>query len=493
MSDAAPIPSPTPDAPSRTSAAVSLLRRALPSLRSDAPIERAFLPAALEIVETPASPTLRLTAGLIASAIVAALLWSWFGEVDMIAAAPGKVVPAGRTKQVQAFESGAVRKILVDDGDRVAEGQALVLLDPTIATADRDRFRDQLMRARLDVARLAGLLAETPAGEDPFAGVEASPEAIAEARGRMAADRAGRDAKLAAADREIAAKRSDRASLAAEIAKIDATLPMSREREQIRRDSFERSVGSKLEYLNAVQGRVELESQRAVTVEKLAASDAAIQAITADRARVAAEIERDWRGDLQRASRDRAEATSELAKAERRTGLTSVVSPIEGVVQDLSVHTEGGVVQAGQQLLRVVPAGGRLLIEVVVENKDVGFVRAGQEAEIKVDAFPFTRYGFLKGRVATVARDAAPDPESQQAHAGGSPLAGAPGELRRSQGLVYVARITVDAPHLDVDGNRTPVEPGMSVTAEIKTGKRRILDFLLSPIAQRTHDALRER
>lgn len=499
MSDPASLPPPAaaPKADTAAPPAPKADTAAPPPGRADrraAAIERAFLPAALEIVETPASPTLRLTAGLISAAIVAAFLWSWFGEVDMIAAAPGKVVPAGRTKQVQAFEGGVVRKILVDDGDRVGEGQALILLDPTIAGADRDRFRDQLMRARLDVARLGTLLAATAPGEDdPFAGLEATAEAIAEARGRLAADRTGRDAKLAAADREIAAKRSDRASLAAELAKIDATLPMVREREQIRRESFERAVGSKLEHLNAVQGRVELESQRAVTVEKVAAADAAIQAITADRARIAAEIERDWRGELQRASRDRAEAASELAKAERRTGLTSVVSPIEGIVQDLTVHTEGGVVQAGQQLLRVVPAGGRLTIEVVVENKDVGFVRAGQEAEIKVDAFPFTRYGFLHGRVATVARDAAPDPETQGAHAGASPLSGAPGELRRSQGLVYVARIAVEAPHLDVDGNRTPVEPGMSVTAEIKTGKRRILDFLLSPIAQRTHEAMRER
>ena len=464
------------------------------AVRRPVGVERAFLPAALEIVETPASPTLRVTAAAIAATLVAGLAWSWFGEVDMIAAAPGKVVPAGRTKQVQAFESGVVRRILVDDGDRVAEGQELILLDPTIAGADRDRFRDQLMRARLDVARLTALLAEAGAGTDPFAEVEATPEAVAEARGRMAADRTGRDAKLAASDREIAAKRSDRAGLVAEVAKIDATLPMVREREKIRRESFERNVGSRLEYLNAVQGRVELESQRAVAEEKVAASEAAIQAIIADRARIAAEIERDWRGELQRASRDRAEAASELAKAERRTGLTSVTSPIAGIVQDLGVHTEGGVVQAGQQLLRVVPAEGAMVIEAVIENKDAGFVRNGQEAEIKVDAFPFTRYGFLQGRVVSVARDAAPDPETQQqAHVGTSPLGGAPGELRRAQGLVYVARLAIADPALMVDGRKTPIDPGMSVTAEIKTGKRRILDFILSPIAQRAHEAMRER
>lgn len=468
--------------------------RTAAATRKAVAIERAFLPAAIEIVETPASPTLRATAAVICLILLAGLAWATIGQVDMIASVPGKIVPAGRTKQVQAFEGGVVRKILVDDGDTVKEGQELILLDATIATADRDRFRDQAMRARLDVARLTALLADTPAAQDPFSGVEASDGATAEARGRLTADRAGRDAKLAAADREIAAKRSDRAGVAAELARIDATLPMVVEREQIRRASFERSVGSKLEHLNAVQARVDMESQRAVLVEKVAAADAAIQSLVADRARIAAEIERDWRGELQRASRDRAEAVSELAKAERRTGLTSVTSPIDGIVQDLAVHTEGGVVQSGQQLLRVVPAHGRLMIEAVIENKDSGFVRAGQEAEIKVDAFPFTRYGFLHGRVASVARDAAPDPETQQqAHFGTTPLGGAPNELRRSQGLVYVARIDIDDPSLMLDGKATMVDPGMSVTAEIKTGRRRIIDYLLSPIAQRTHEAMRER
>lgn len=270
------------------------------------------------------------------------------------------------------------------------------------------------MRARLDVARLTALLDPAAAGADPFADVEATPEAIAEARGRLAADRAGTEAKLAGADREIAAKRSERAGLEAELAKIDATLPMVAERAQIRRESFERNVGSKLEFLAADQARVELESQRKVTVERAAAGDAALQALIAEKARVIAEIERDRRGEFQRAARERAEAQSELAKAERRTGLTEIVSPVEGIVQDLAVHTEGGVVQAGQQLLRVVPSGGDVMIEVVVENKDVGFVRAGQEAEVKVEAFSFTRYGFLHGRVAQVARDSAPDPEAQQ-------------------------------------------------------------------------------
>ncbi|WNJ88634.1 HlyD family type I secretion periplasmic adaptor subunit [Bosea sp. 685] len=460
--------------------------------------ERAFLPAALEIVETPASPTARLTAMTICLFLTIVAIWAWFSHVDIIAMVPGKVVPAGRTKQVQAFEEGIVRKILVDDGDTVSIGQKLILLDPTMDIADRDRSRNLLTTAMLDQVRLTALLESLlPSNQetaDPFNGMDASDDVIAEARGRLAADRAGRVARLVEADHQIAEKRSERTGLVAGIAKIDATLPLVSARASIRRESLERQVGNRIEYLNAAQQQIELENDRLVAVDKLHSTDAGIQALLANREKIAAETERDWRSDLQKARHDRAEALAQLAKAERRTGLTTVTAPVDGIVQDLSVHTEGGVVQASQQLLHVVPTSGGVVIEAVIENKDAGFVRAGQEAEIKVEAFPFTRYGLVHGRVAAVARDAAPDPEiDQKARFGTSPLGGAPNELRRSGGLVYVARIEMDDPSLTIDGVKTRLEPGMAITAEIKTGRRRVLDYILSPVARRAHEALTER
>ncbi len=457
-------------------------------------VERAFLPAALEIVETPASPSIRLTGFVICAFLVAAATWGSFGQVDLIATAPGKVVPVGRTKEVQAFEAGSVHKILVDDGAEVKAGQTLILLDPTLATADRDRYRDQLMRADLDVARLTALITPPVAGADPFAGVTASPEAISEARGQLAADRADRDAKLAAADQEVASKRADKAGLEAEIAKIDAALPMVQQRTEIRKAGLDRGWGTRLDYLTAAQTEVELVNDRKVTVEKMNAAEAAVQAQIADRERIAAETARDWRSDLEKAARDRSEAQSELAKAERRTGLTSITAPIDGIVQDLAVHTEGGVVQAGQQLLKVVPSKGAVAIEAIIDNKDVGFVHVGQDVEIKVDAFPYTHYGLIKGHVAQIDRDAEPDPETeQQVRTGTQALGDSATEIRRSGALVYVARVTMDAPSLMVDGVRTPIDPGMAVTAEIKTGRRTVIDYILSPIVQHAHDALRER
>ncbi len=464
-----------------------------------AAVERAFLPAALEIVETPASPTGRLTAAAICAVLVGGLAWASIGQVDLVATAPGKVVPIGRTKLVQAFEGGVVRRILAEEGQVVKAGQELILLDPALLEADRDRYREQAMRATLDEARLTALIGAGESGAplrgvDPFAGVDAPVEAVEEARGRLAADLAGRNARLAGADREIASKRADKVALVAELAKVDASLPLARERMEIRKFTSEKGIGSRLDYLNAEQQRVDLAGQRDVLVEKLAAAEASVQALVAERQRIVSETERDWRADLQRARRDLSEARSELAKAVRRTGLTSITAPVDGVVQDLAVHTEGGVVQAGQQLMRVVPVGGDLAIEAVVENKDVGFVRAGQNAEIKVEAFPYTRHGLVHGRVERVARDAAPDPETIQGpQAGPTSLSDTAGTIRRSGGLVYLARVAMADPALVVDGVRTPLEAGMAVTVEIKTGRRRVIDYLLSPLMQHGQEAMRER
>lgn len=457
-------------------------------------IERSFLPAALEIVETPASPSLRLTAVLIAAFFTAACLWASVGKVDLIATAPGKVVPVGYTKQVQAFDTGSIAKILVEDGMAVHEGQELILLDATLAAADRDRFLDAMMRATLDIARLSALITPPTEGRDPFAGVAADARAIEEARGRYRVDLARNAAKLASADGEIASKRAEAVGYQAEIARIDAQIPLVDERYEIRKKSAESGWSSRIELLNAAQAKVELASQRKIVAEKLKAAEAAVQAQLADRVRLVSEAERDWRADLHRAMLDRAQAASELTKAEHRRGLTAITAPTDGTVADLTVHTIGGVVQPGQPLLKIVPSSEHVTIDAVIENKDIGFVRPGQQVEIKVDAFPYTHYGLISGHVARIAKDADTDPELMRSAQPDLRASGdSPERLRRASTLVYVARIDMAAPSLMVDGVRTPIEPGMSVTAEIKTGQRTILDYVLSPLMQRSHDALRER
>ena len=461
------------------------------------PAERDFLPAALEIVETPASPTLRITLSVICWFLAVAVVWSYVGFVDIVATASGKVIARSRTKVVQPYDIGTVRAILVAEGDKVEPGQVLIELDPTSPKADRDRYENSLMQARLDQARLRALIdpaAPTPARADPFAGVTAPTVEREAARARFEAEAAEQSAKLAKIDHQIAQNRSTRAEIEAGIAKIDAALPLIRERVAIREQGLKTQFGNKLDYLTQMQQAVEEEHDRIALLRKLEETDAALAELVAERKQTQAEFRRGTLTDLVKADHDSAEAADELAKATERTARQTLTAPVAGTVQDLAVHTLGGIVTPAQQLLRIVPSDSDIEVEAVVANGDVGFVELGQRAEIKIDTFPFTRFGLISGHVREIAHDSVDQPQSDQQQPQGSQgPSDAPAGLERSHQLVYTARISLDQTSLDVDGRQLELAPGMAVTAEIKTGRRRVLDFLLSPFHRYRHDALRER
>ncbi len=462
----------------------------LPKPRS--PAERAFLPAALEIVETPASPTLRLTAALIVLFLTTALVWSYFGKVDIIATAPGKVVVLGRTKVIQPSDTGVVRAIRVADGDRVEKGQVLIELDPTMPEADQARYSDMLIEARLDQARLDRLL--TPSDGDPFTGIAAPPDLIGAARARLEAEQSEQIAKLAKLGHQVAEKRAEEAQIEAEIAKIDAALPLISQRAAIRAEGLKSGYGNKIDLLDQRQQVVEEEHERIALERKHDEAGAALAELAAARKQAEAEFRRNALTDLAKADREADEAAGELAKAERRTELETLVAPVAGVVQDLAVHTLGGVVTPAQQLLRIVPADGSIEVAAVIANQDVGFVEVGQEAEIKIETFPFTRYGLIHGWVERISRDAVDEPQSeQQGRQGSQSASDEPASIERSRQLVYTARIGLKEKGLVIDEKPFELAPGMAVIAEIKTGNRRVLDYLLSPLHRYRHDVLRER
>jgi hemolysin D len=466
-----------------------------PSAARPGAVERAFLPAALEIVETPASPTLRASAALIVLLAVAAIAWSWLGRVDIVAAAPGKVIAQSRTKVVQPYETGVVRAIHVADGDRVTKGQVLIELDPTIPEAESGRLADILQQARLDRARLQGLLdaGGGQAAADPFAGVAGSPALVAAARARLEAQAEEQAARLARLDRESAQKRADEAAIEADIAKLDAELPLAEARAGIRAEGLRTAYGNRLDYLQQQQQLVEMRHEREAALRRREAAEAALAELAVERQQAAAEYRRGLLDELAKVEREADEAAHELAKAERQKDLLTLAAPVGGMVQDLAVHTLGGVVTAAQQLLRIVPLEGGIEVEALIANQDAGFVAVGQEAEIKVDAFPFTRYGVLHGHVREIASDAVLEGPGGGPQEGTQSRSDDPAAIRASQRLVYAARIALDRDWLEADGRRVTLAPGMAATAEIKTGRRRVLDYLLSPILRYREEALRER
>jgi hemolysin D len=451
--------------------------------------ELAFLPAALEIVETPPSPIGRAIIYTVIAVVVAALAWASIGTVDIVAVAPGKIIPSGRTKTIQPFETGVVRAIHVRDGQAVQTGDVLIELDPTMNAAELGHLKSDLVGAQLEAARLHAALAK----DDPFAQFKPpadAPRALVEMQRRLLASQvAEQRAKLASTDGQIAQKEAERATIKASINKLKATIQPLQERVDIRRTMFSKELGSKLIYLQELQDLVGQQKEVLVQESRLSESDSAIVALQETRGKTVAKCERGLLDDLAKAEQKAAGLAQDVIKAEQRTSLQKLTAPVDGVVQQLAVHTIGGVVTPAQQLMVIVPAESRLEIEAMISNRDIGFVEVGQEAAIKIDTFNFTRYGLLNGTVLTVSHDAIqrdkPPDKPQAAEAGTSEP--------RGQELVYSARVSLDRTRMQVEDKTVNLSPGMAVTVEIKTGSRSILSYLLSPLVRYKHDSLRER
>jgi hemolysin D len=455
--------------------------------------ELAFLPAALEIVETPPSPIGRAIAFTLMGLFCIALAWAWWGTIDVVATATGKIVPSGRTKVVQPFETGVVRSIRVQDGQLVKAGDVLIELDPTMNAAERDHLLSDLSAEQLNILRLhAALISDEPLA-DFTPGDNADPALVATQRQLLLNQVSEHRAKLAALDRQQAQKRAEVATTTATIQKLEALIPVIQPRVDMRKALMDKDLGSKLTYYETLQLLVEQQKELGVQKSHLQEAEAAVAAIRETRNQAEAEWRRSLSDDLAKAEQKANGLSQDLIKADQKTRLQRLTAPVDGMVQQLAVHTVGGVVTPAQSLLVIVPSDSRLEIEAMVSNRDIGFVHAGQEAEIKVDTFNFTRYGLLHGEVLSISQDAIVRDRPQE-----RPDERGRGALNdssepRGQELNYSARISLPQSAMQIDDRMVSLSPGMAVTVEVRTGSRRILSYLLSPLLRYRQEILRER
>jgi hemolysin D len=332
-----------------------------------------------------------------------------------VASAQGKIIPSGRTKIIQPFETGVVRAIHVRDGQSVKAGDLLIELDTTMSEAERNHIQSDLIAARLDIARLRAALADGPDSLADFQSPEgASPALIARQQQYLTNQTNEHRSKIAALDRQKAQREAERATIAATIEKLQATIAVAEQRVDVRKQLWDQKLGSKLIYLTDLQDLVSQQQELVVQQSRQREAEAALAAIHETRAQTLSEYRRSLSSDLAAAETKAGAQTHDLVKAQERVRLQSLTAPIEGVVQQLAVHTVGGVVTPAQALMVVVPSESRLEIEAMLSNRDIGFVRPGQNAEIKVDTFNFTRYGLLHGQVLSVSQDAITRDKSAQ-------------------------------------------------------------------------------
>ena len=377
------------------------------------------------------------------------LVWACLGTVDIVAVAPGKLIPSDRTKTIQPFETGVVRSISVRDGQTVTAGDVLIELDPTMNAAELGRLKSDLLGARLDAARLKAALARSENPLTAFTPPQDAPADLVEMHRRfLISTTAEQNAKLAALDRQIAQKEAERATVVASIEKLKAVMTPLQQKVEIRGQLVQKELGSTLTYLTEMQELVGHRQEVAVQESRKAEADAAIDAITETRRKTLAEYQRNLFDELAKAEQKASGLTQDVVKATQRTGLQKLTAPIDGVVQQLAVHTIGGVVTPAQTLMMIVPMDSRLEVEAMISNRDIGFVEVGQDVSVKLDAFSYTRYGLLQGKVLTISQDAITrnkPPERETERSQGSETSSSE---PRGQELVYAARISLDRIHM---------------------------------------------
>ena len=438
------------------------------------PHEAQFLPAALSLQDTPLSPAPRVAMWMLIGFAALAVLWASFGQIDVVATASGKVVPNDRSKTIQPFEAATVKAIHVTDGQQIKAGDVLIELDATSAQADLDRVRGDLAVARLQAARGQAMLAALD-GRRTLTLVrpaEIEDEKFAEAQRLLAGQMAGYSARLSRIDAEAAKRRAELRSTQELVRKLEQTLPITMQRAQDFKNLVDQNFVSRHGYLEREQARIEQESDLANLRSRLEEIEASLREVRGQQAELLAETRRISLDSITDGQQKAAALAQDLLKADSRSKLLRLTSPVDGTVQQLTVHTIGGVVTPAQPVMVIVPQEKVLEVEAFLENKDIGFVRPNQDAEVKIETFQYTKYGTIHAKVTSVSHDAIND---------------------EKRGLIYSARIKMEKATINVDGAPVSLSPGMAVSVEIKTGKRRVIEYFLSPLMQYSTESLRER
>jgi hemolysin D len=469
---------------------------------------RQFLPAALEILETPPSPLPVAMMMTICAFFALAFLWSFFGRLDVNAIAPGKLEAVGRVKVIQSLDPGKVAAIRAENGARVKAGDVVLELDPAEALADERGARvtldagvAEIARRRLavEIARAAPTaaaleaLAASPHGAIAFEEGTSDPmrrreEAVLRADLTQIAD------ALRAYDKQIGQKEATLQRLRMSIAYEATLIDTLNQRVATRQEAIDLKVGTKINLYDAKEELEKSQSTLASDQGELIETDAAASELQAEKIKALSQFVADNENKADDAARKADEARAALAKASAKLSHMKLYAPIDGTVQQLSVTTLGQVVGAGQQLAVITPADRTLQVEALVANMDIGFVKIGQDVAVKLDAFPFTRFGALHGKVIRIASEAVDEQEAKRSFANATASgAAAPTAQGQPQSFVFPVTVAIEETAMRADGASIPLTPGMTASVDIKTDSRRVIDYLLSPLAKMSSEAMTER
>jgi hemolysin D len=410
---------------------------------------------------------------LIGMFAISVLIIAIFGRLDIVVSAKGKLVPDDRVKIIQPAITGVIRHIYVEDGQRILEGALLMDLDQTQAQADAVNSHEEKIDSALAGARAEAVLKAQENGTDPIVSHVDGAPVDKQDQAQILADGVFleyRDKKTEA-EAELLQHKADLESTLQDIERLKVTAPMARQQANDYKALVAEKYVSQIDYLDKEQAAIQQEHDIPAKTSYAEELKAAITAQQAQVASITSQFRREQLDALNDSEQKFEEARNAEIKAVTRQNLLSLRAPVEGTVQQLSMHTIGGVVTAAQSIMEIVPDDA-LEVEANVENKDIGFVRVGQDTIVKIDAFPYTRYGYLHGKVQFISNDAVDT---------------------KKDGLTFIAHIKLSTARIKINDQWITLTPGMAVTAEIKTGNRSVAGYFLNPLVQTARQSMRER
>lgn len=430
----------------------------------------AFLPAALEIEHTPPHPLARWFAYCIIGFFLMAVCWAVLGKVDVVAIAEGKIIPSSRIQQIQPLEKGVVKNLFVREGQRVQAGDVLLELDRTSTGAERSRVSNELQRLEEILARSRALLQKLD-GNSSEPALQNLQNALVEQEWQQYR------AQLAALQNQHENRKAEKQANREVIQKLRATLPINTQRAQNMQRLAEQKLVARDQYLLQEETRINQQQDLAAAVARDTQLAAAVLETEQTMAALTAQTRAKTLTAIAESERETESLRKQLTRASDVDDKQVLYAPMDGQVKDLAVHTVGGVVLEAQQLMVIVPEDAPLEVEAWLPNKDIGFVRQHAAAVIKINTFPFTKYGTLQASVTRIAEDAVQDEKT----------------AREKGGLLYSTSLRMARNTIWVDGREEKLLPGMQVTAEIIIGQRRIIEYFLAPLQQHLQESVRER
>ena len=435
--------------------------------------ETEFLPAILEVTETPPSPTGRLVMWSILLLVVIVLAWSILGHINEVAVAMGKVIPNGQIKTIQVKNKGIIKEINVEEGQLVQEGDVLVVLDPTTTTADYDSLKKRAAYYKLDIQRLTAELTQQPftPEEDPDLEAHDLAAEMALYQSRTSDYHTQRQSRVDVIDQKIARLQATQATYE----KYAQVLAIEQEKEARLIDLSEQNAISQFQLLEQQSKTIEYAKNAQAELDSLNSIKAEIAEAQQNLANVDAAYHKDIMTALVEAKKEYYSVSEAIKKADEDSRMATIYAPTSGRIYNLNVHTLGGIVTDAQPLMQIVPEDVKLEFEVYADNKDIGFIKVGQEAEVKVETFNFQKFGMYKAEVMEISADAVNEPSDPQ------------------RDKKYKLILDPTSNDISVYGQPAKLEVGMNVSAEIKIKEKRIIDFFLDPFRRYTSEALRER